>query len=176
MWISFNCVRPFAVKVFVNGINIITGKPNIPTPKRAPATTQISAEQSLPESPLFQGPPPQDYVVPPKQLWLDGPVKRVGVAEQFVASLIHDQHAVEATAQNQISPVEIKFEITATKNKDMWIYVELVTDMAVPKVRLEVHRRENVRQLIDEMLSKMAIPLWKVQRISFDQDAVGPCE
>jgi hypothetical protein len=58
----------------------------------------------------------------------------------------------------------------------MWIYVELVTDMAVPKVRLEVHRRENVRQLIDEMLSKMAIPLWKVQRISFDQDAVGPCE
>lgn len=176
MWISSNCVRPFAVKVFVNGINIITGKPNIPNPKRAPTIKQISSEQSLQEPSSFQGPPPQDYVVPPKQLWLDGPVKRVGVAGQFVANPIDGKYAVGAMLEREVTPVEIKFEITATKSKDMWIYVELVTDMTVPKVRLEVHRRENVRQLIDEMLAKMAIPLWKVQRISFDQDAVGPCE
>lgn len=176
MWISFNCVRPFAVKVFVDGINIITSKPSVPAPKRAPPIRKVSFGQSSQGPPPFEGPPLQDYVVPPKQLWLEGTVKGVGVAEQFVASPIDDKYAVGAMAKSQIVPVKVKFEITATKNKDMWIYVELATEVTVPRVRLEVHRRENVRQLVDGMLTKMVIPLRKVLRISFNEDAVGPCE
>jgi hypothetical protein len=175
MWISFNSVRPFAVKVFVNGINIITGKPNIPTPKRAPQIGDVPSEQFLQEPPPLEGMPLQDYVVPPKQLWLDGMVKKVGIAEQFVASPIDDMYAFGAMVESQTSPIKIKFEITPTKSKRKWIFVELVTEVTLPRVRLEFNGRENVRQLIDETLAKMAIPSI-ILRISYCQVAVEPCE
>jgi hypothetical protein len=170
MWISFNSVRPFAVKVLANGINIISSKPTASAPalKRAPLSRRRSSS--------FQGPVPQDYVVPPKQLWLDGMVKLDGTAEQFVANPVDGIYNVDAIIKSQNAPVKIMFEITPTKNKEMWIYVELATEVTVPRLRLEVHPKENVRQLIDEILTKMAIPLRKVLRISFAGDAVGPCK
>jgi hypothetical protein len=78
--------------------------------------------------------------------------------------------------KNIIVPVKIKFEITPTTNKQMWVYVELESEATVPMLRLEANPKENVRQRIDEMLTKMAIPLKRVLRISFDGDAVGPCK
>jgi hypothetical protein len=169
MWINFNCVRPFAVKVFANGINIISGKPSVPaSTNRVPLFRRRSSS--------FKGPIPQDYVVPPKQLWLDGMVKVDGVAGQFIANPVNNKYNIGSLVESQNAPVKIKFEVTPTRNKDMWIYVELATEMTVPRLRLEVHPKENVRQIIDEMLTKMAIPLRKVLRISFDGDAVGPCE
>ncbi len=169
MWISFNSVRPFAVKVLANGINIISGN-SAPVPKRVSLMRRRSTS--------FQGPVTQDYVVAPKQLWLDGKVKVDGVAEQFVANPVDGKYTVGALLENEIqkAPVKITFEVTPTKKKDMWIYVELASEIAVPRLRLEVHPKENVRQLIDEILAKMAIPLRKVLRISFAGYAIGPCE
>lgn len=177
MWISFNCVRPFSVKVYINDLNIITGKPLVPTQpqttRRAPLIRRLSSsiQGSGPSS--FQRPTAQDYVVPPKQRWIDGIVKFDGISQQFVASPLDTVDGPE----EKIAPlVTIKFEITPTKNKNMWVYVEFVSEPTVPMLRLEANAKENVRQLIDEILMKMAIPLRKVLRISFDGEAVGPCE
>lgn len=74
-----------------------------------------------------------------------------------------------------MSPIKIKFEITPTKSKRKWIFVELVTEVTLSRERLEFNGRENVRQLIDETLAKMAITSI-VLRISFGHVAVEPCE
>ncbi len=169
MWISFNCLRPFAVKIFANGLNIISGRPHVstPPPKKTPFMRRLSNSlqgQAQAQAQLaFQRPIPQDYVVPPKQHWIDGIVKLDGIAQQFIG-------------ENTNHPVKIKFEITPTKNKNMWIYVELANDPTVPTLRLEANAREHIRDLIDEMLAKMAIPLRKILRMSFEGDIIGPCE
>lgn len=173
MWISFNCVRPFAVKIYANDLNIISGKPNVPSPppEKAPLMRRLSISLQGQAPSAFPRPIPQDYVIPPKQRWIDGIVKLDGIAEQFVASPID---AASGPVERKIVPVKINFEITPTKNKNMWVYVELANEPTVPTLRLEANARENVRQLIDEMLTKMAIPLRKVLRISFEGDTVGP--
>jgi hypothetical protein len=177
MWISFTCLRPFAVKVYANDLNIISGKPATPAP--TPTTKTVGLRRRLSSSlqgqapSSFQRPTPQDYIVPPKQRWIDGIVKLDGIAQQFIASPID---ITDSGMKNIIVPVKIKFEITPTTNKQMWVYVELESEATVPMLRLEANPKENVRQRIDEMLTKMAIPLKRVLRISFDGDAVGPCK
>ncbi|KAE9365018.1 hypothetical protein N431DRAFT_473111 [Stipitochalara longipes BDJ] len=174
MWISFNCIRPFAVKIFANDLNIISGKPNIPIPppKKAPLMRRLSISLQGQTASTFQRPIPQDYVVPPKQHWIDGIVRLDGIAQQFVANPI-DNIVSLADKNKNAMPVKIQFEITPTKNKNMWVYIELVNEPTVPMLRLEADARENIRQLIDEVLTKMAIPQRKVMRISFEGDLVG---
>jgi hypothetical protein len=110
--------------------------------------------------------------VPPKQIWIDGVVKQDGVAQQFVASPID---TADDPVEKVVEPVKIEFEITPTKNRDMWVYVDLASEPTVPMLRIEANEKDNVRQLIDDILTKMAIPLSKVLRISFEAEAVGPC-
>jgi hypothetical protein len=177
MWLSFNCLRPFAVKIYTNDLNIISAKPAAPAPilttKKVGLRRRLSSSLQG-QAPLsFQRPTPQDYIVPPKQRWIDGIVKLDGIAQQFVASPVD---IVDDGVENTIVPVKIKFEITPTMNKEMWVYVELASEPTVPMLRLEANPKENVRQRIDEMLTKMAIPLKKALRISFDGNAVGLCK
>jgi hypothetical protein len=176
MWISFNTVRPFQVKIYANDLNVITGKPAVPTStsttRRNHLLRRLSTSLRGPEQSSFQRPIPQDYVVPPKQIWIDGVVKQDGVAQQFVASPID---TADNPVEKVVEPVKIEFEITPTKNRDMWVYVDLASEPTVPMLRIEANEKDNVRQLIDDMLTKMAIPLSKVLRISFDGEAVGPC-
>ena len=133
---------------------------------------RLSTSLRGPEQSSFQRPIPQDYFVPPKQIWIDGVVKQDGVAQQFVASPID---TADGPVEKALEPIKIQFEITPTKNRDMWVYVDLVSEPTVPMLRIEANEKDNVRQLIDDMLTKMAIPLSKVLRISFDGEAVGPC-
>jgi hypothetical protein len=176
MWINFNTVRPFQVKIYANDLNIITGKPAAPTSTSTTRRTNLMRRLSIslrgPEQSSFERPIPQDYVVPPKQTWIDGVVKQDGVAQQFVASPID---TADGPMEKVVEAVKIEFEITPTMNRDMWVYVDLASEPTVPMLRLEANEKDNVRQLIDDMLTKMAIPLSKLLRISFDGDAVGPC-
>ena len=62
MWINFESRKPFAIKIFLGGINAVSGEPI----KDDHATvlrrlTKLAKNDSI-----------QDYVVTPKQLWLDG--------------------------------------------------------------------------------------------------------
>jgi len=64
MWISFNsnavhAAQPYAIRVFVGGVNGITGEPMVPD-----MSTLLKARNGVPIK--------QDYVVVPPQPWLDG--------------------------------------------------------------------------------------------------------
>ena len=55
MWIKFQAKTPFAVKIYVGGVNVVSGEPlteNVATVLRRSA--KLSANESV-----------QDYVVPP---------------------------------------------------------------------------------------------------------------
>jgi hypothetical protein len=91
MWINFKCRYPFAVKVFVGGVNAVSGMST-----RQPARSVKSQ-------------PVQDYVVPPVQLWLDGVAIADGKVRQFVATPVG---SVEAQVTGAEDVADIQFEIT----------------------------------------------------------------
>jgi len=55
MWVGFQASRPFAVKIYVGGVNAVSGEPKVETP----ATIQRRKEH------LFRSKSTQDYVVLP---------------------------------------------------------------------------------------------------------------
>jgi hypothetical protein len=79
MWIRFTSTNyyPFAVKIAAGKINAVTGK----------AWNEVLESE------------PQDYVVLPEQLWLDGFCVRKGLIRQFVAMRLGEGY----TAEEQLS-------------------------------------------------------------------------
>jgi hypothetical protein len=73
LWINFSSDYPMAVKVAAGKINAVTGKP---------------WQDGLSRD-------PQDYLVPPRQPWLDGFNTEGDVVRQFVAARLGDGHSVE---------------------------------------------------------------------------------
>ncbi|TVY18395.1 Ubiquitin [Lachnellula arida] len=105
MWINFTATKPFAVKVYVGGVNAISGESKVVTD----ATKQRRKEL------LSQKKSIQDYVVPPKQYWLDGIAKTDGKVLQFVAAPVGSGYSVEAQITGQESIAGIQFEIVPSK-------------------------------------------------------------
>ena len=96
MWISFKSTRPFAVKIYLGGINTISGEPIIGN-----FATALRRSRLLKEKKTIQ-----DYVVvdPTEegQLWLDGVAKLNGKVMQFVAVKSGSGYSVES----QISSID----------------------------------------------------------------------
>jgi ubiquitin len=93
MWIRFKSSGQFAVKVHVGGVNAISGEPSYETEQ-----TQIRRYRALSEEKSIQ-----DYVVTPKQLWLDGIAATDGTVRQFVAMPLGSGYTAEA----QITGVDL---------------------------------------------------------------------
>src|SRR3954452_9361579 len=75
MWINFESSRPFAVKVYLGGVNAISGEPQLETTETIERQKKkLASNKSI-----------QDYLVPPEQYWLDGIASTNGKVEQFVA-------------------------------------------------------------------------------------------
>ncbi|KAL2055710.1 hypothetical protein ABVK25_003954 [Lepraria finkii] len=74
MWTRFRSRDKFAIKVFVGGINAVSGEPML---GNAAATFR-----RLNRNP--QGKTLQHYLVTPQQLWLDGVAGHDGQVRQFV--------------------------------------------------------------------------------------------
>ena len=91
MWVNFQAQAPFAIKIFVGGINAVSREPLTETPATLlRRMTLISKQQSV-----------QDYVVPPEQLWLDGIASSDGKVRQFVAMPFGTGYTVEAQITGQ---------------------------------------------------------------------------
>jgi hypothetical protein len=75
MWIQFTCKQKsrFVIRPFVGGINAISGEP-----MTGDMTTLLRKLSSISQK--------QDYLVFPKQHWLDGIATSPGVIKQFVAT------------------------------------------------------------------------------------------
>lgn len=68
MWVKFKSQKQFAVKVYVGGVNAVSGQPAAQDPE-SPQAQKVT----------------QDYIVIPDQKWLDGVAVTPGKVRQFVA-------------------------------------------------------------------------------------------
>jgi ubiquitin len=86
MWIRFHASERFAIKIYVGGVNAVSGEPSTDTEQtRARRYKLLSEHKSI-----------QDYVVTPNQLWLDGIASQDGTVRQFVAMPLGSGYTVEA--------------------------------------------------------------------------------
>ena len=93
MWINFSANERFAIKIYVGGVNAVSGEPSTDTEPLSVRRYKLLAEhKSI-----------QDYVVTPNQLWLDGIASQDGTVRQFVAMPLGSGYTVEA----QITGVDL---------------------------------------------------------------------
>ena len=86
MWINFKSEELFAIRIFVGGVNAVSGEPERKTEQTKMRQARLLAQQKC----------IQDYVVTPKQLWLDGIASTDGHVRQFVATPVGSGYSVEA--------------------------------------------------------------------------------
>lgn len=120
LWINFECDDQFAIKVFVGGINAISGLPT----SQIPGTGQ------------------QDYVVTPQQRWIDRAATEVGKVRQFVAVPMGLGYTVEAQITQQEKLGGIQFEVT--RRKEIFTAIEIHKDGEKEYVTLEIAQRVEV--------------------------------
>ena len=102
MWINFKSDCRFAIKIFVGGVNAISGEPvteNAATKLRR--LNLVAYDKSI-----------QDYVVTPDQLWLDGIASENGHVRQFIAMPLGSGYSVEAQVTGEDVAAGLQFEIT----------------------------------------------------------------
>lgn len=100
---KFSAQRPFAMKIYVGGVNAISGVPISETPEAALKRLQSSAKVK------------QDYVVLPDQPWLDGIAAEDGQIRQFVAMPKGSGYSVEVQVTGEEKIDGIQFEIIPPK-------------------------------------------------------------
>lgn len=105
MWINFKATHPFSIKVYAGGVNAISGEP-----ARETQVTMMRRLQLMQDKKNIQ-----DYVVAPKQLWLDGIATGDGRVRQFVAMPLGKGYTVEAQSTGEEVIGGLQFEITPSK-------------------------------------------------------------
>jgi hypothetical protein len=103
MWIKFSAKEPFALKIYVGGVNAISGVPIKESPEAALKRLQLSDKVK------------QDYVVLPDQPWLDGIASDDGRIRQFVAMPKGSGYSVEAQVTGEEKIDGMQFELTPVK-------------------------------------------------------------
>lgn len=116
MWIRFDSADQFAIKISVGGVNAISGEPLVET-----SATQLRRLNRMSEEKSVQ-----DYVVTPKQLWLDGIANSGGLVRQFFAMPMGAGYTVEAQVTGEDVAGGLQFGITPIKSSDPQHSVETV--------------------------------------------------
>lgn len=103
MWISFKSKVPFAIKIFVGGVNAISGDPtgNSDQAVMMRRLSLVEKKKSI-----------QDYIVTPKQLWLDGIASDNECIRQFVAMPLDSGYSIEAQITGQDLIGGLQFHVT----------------------------------------------------------------
>lgn len=102
MWIRFESTDVFAIKIFVGGVNAVSGEPA----SENPATILRRLELLRTSGSV------QDYVVTPEQYWLDGIATMNNLVRQFVAMPSGSGYSVEAQISGEDIVSGLQFEIT----------------------------------------------------------------
>ncbi|CAG1962705.1 unnamed protein product [Fusarium graminearum] len=107
MWINFQSERHYVIKIFVGGINAVSGEPSVED-----AATSLRRRNLI-----HQGESVQDYIVTPRQQWLDGIAVEPGKVRQFVAMPVGTGHSIEAQMTGEEKAAGVQFEITRLGSK-----------------------------------------------------------
>ncbi|KAI1878552.1 uncharacterized protein JN550_000734 [Neoarthrinium moseri] len=108
MWINFRARAPFALKIYVGGVNAVSGLPMEENERTQQKRLRM----------LKDGKPIQDYMVVPGQRWLDGIVSEDGKIRQFVAKPKGSGFSVEVQVTGeekvggiQVEVIPVKYEV-----------------------------------------------------------------
>jgi hypothetical protein len=117
MWIDFECKgsQSYMVKVYVGGINVISGEPadeGKDTSARRQAKLAEWQDDGSEESHKKLAAALQDYMIVPGQEWLDGVAVAPGKVKQFVAMPFDSGHSIEAQLTGKDTIGGIQFEVT----------------------------------------------------------------
>ncbi|KAI0009618.1 hypothetical protein F4779DRAFT_640343 [Xylariaceae sp. FL0662B] len=104
MWIRFNATAPFMIKIYAGGVNVVSGEHR----------SEDSETKARRLNRIANGGNVQDYVVAPRQPWIDGIVISPGVVRQFVAMPTGRGYTVEAQLTGEEAVGGLQFEITPT--------------------------------------------------------------
>lgn len=102
MWIKLTSTEPFALKVYVGGINAISGEPAIETEATVRRRLDLlDRHQCI-----------QDYVITPDQKWIDGVACENGTVRQFVAVASGSGYSIETQLTGRDHIAGLQFEVT----------------------------------------------------------------
>lgn len=107
MWIHFKADAPFLVKIYVGGVNAISGEHAREEEDAQPRRAALRQD----------GHSIQDYVVLPDQPWLDGVAVKPGLVRQFVAMPMGQGYSVEAQLTGEDTVGGLQLEITPAKGE-----------------------------------------------------------
>ncbi|KAB2578679.1 Ubiquitin-60S ribosomal protein L40 [Lasiodiplodia theobromae] len=172
MWIKFKSSRAFAIKIFVGGINAVSG--------------ELQYEDEACQRRLLEkyesGQCVQDYVVSPQQPWLDGIADRNGTVRQFVAMPLGSGYSVEAQItgeemkggiQIQVTPQHRPSILSGMREADLpEVFVKtLASGMCTIRTPLDTTTIQDLKSLIED---KTAIPPDQ-QRLIYSGRQLGGC-
>ena len=142
MWINFDAPEkyPYAVRIYSGGVNRVSGR----------RMGALPGSQSLqPSKPLRYA----DYVVAPRQRWIDGIATGAGTVRQFVAATQASGLSIEAQVtgketvaglQIEVSPLRADLIFVRTLKNKIWtfFYTSAVRSGTVHDLKLAVQARE----------------------------------
>jgi hypothetical protein len=134
MWINFECnqARAYMIKIYVGGVNAISGEPaaeDAGTKLRRQARLAMQYDEDTDnDNPLFQ-----DYIVVPGQEWLDGIADSNGIVRQFVAMPFGSGYSVESQTTGKDAAGGIQFEITPYEPQPTPLYQPIRWSSQVPE-------------------------------------------
>ncbi|KAK7911469.1 hypothetical protein PG985_013950 [Apiospora marii] len=103
MWISFRAKDPFLVKIYAGGVNAVSGEFRIED-----ANTKARRQQEHPKHYALV----QDYIVVPRQLFLDGIAVSPEVFRQFEASPSGQEYGADVLMTKESFVSDLQLEIT----------------------------------------------------------------
>lgn len=154
MWIQFSTYSPFVLKVYVGGINGVSGDPMVPN-----MATYLKQQNNVPRK--------QDYLVLPSQPWLDGIATAPGLVKQFVAMPYGSGYSVEHQVTGMETVGGLQFEVIPIYNKYMFFSRQRLFDsmessldiFATPK-DLGLSPGETVYMMKRRWQEKRPVVLW----------------
>ncbi|KAG4435392.1 hypothetical protein IFR05_009135 [Cadophora sp. M221] len=119
---STNLCRPFAIKMYAGGVNVVSGEP-----VSEGLATMLRRKQRISEGKSIQ-----DYIVSGFQKWIDRVTKIDGNIMQFVATPTASGYSVGAQVAGRDSLANLQIEVMPKKRKPMCIVVRTLNWKSIP--------------------------------------------
>ncbi|KAF2275220.1 ubiquitin-domain-containing protein [Westerdykella ornata] len=161
MWIQLTSRRKCLIKIYVGGVNAISGVPAEETDNTLLGHRKLQLDAKDRAKRLAKI---QDYVVTLDQLWLDGIVSADGVVRQFIAMPTGTGYSVESQITGKETTNGIQIEVTparvtgAREDSTFIVYVRTLTGKIL-----------TFRVTTDQTTDDLKAQIWDLEGIPIDQ-------